>query len=91
MKTKGENRNGKKIESSKRTETSGDGGEVCGSSYGVKRKGDYEALRKLPRDSSPTRLKNRCLVTGRPRGYLRSSKCPGLLLGNTLIKDKFRE
>ena len=57
----------------------------------LKEKGDYEALRKLPRDSSPTRLKNRCLVTGRPRGYLRSSKCPGLLLGNTLIKDKFRE
>jgi small subunit ribosomal protein S14 len=34
-------------------------------------KGDYKALRKLPRDSSPTRLKNRCDVTGRPRGYLR--------------------
>ncbi|MEK4670490.1 30S ribosomal protein S14 [Niallia sp. FSL R7-0271] len=37
----------------------------------LKEKGDYEALRKLPRDSSPTRLKNRCEVTGRPRGYLR--------------------
>ncbi|WP_400246710.1 30S ribosomal protein S14 [Niallia sp. JL1B1071] len=37
-------------------------------------KGDYEALRKLPRDSSPTRLKNRCEVTGRPRGYLRKFK-----------------
>ena len=40
----------------------------------LKEKGDYEALRKLPRDSSPTRLKNRCLVTGRPRGYLRKFK-----------------
>jgi len=37
----------------------------------LKEKGDYEALRKLPRDSSPKRLKNRCEVTGRPRGYLR--------------------
>ena len=40
----------------------------------LKEKGDYEALRKLPRDSSPTRLMNRCLVTGRPRGYLRKFK-----------------
>ncbi|MBN6205249.1 30S ribosomal protein S14 [Ralstonia pickettii] len=37
----------------------------------LKAKGDYEALRKLPRDSSPTRLKSRCEVTGRPRGYMR--------------------
>lgn len=40
----------------------------------LKEKGDYEALRKLPRDSLPTRLKNRCEVTGRPRGYLRKFK-----------------
>ncbi len=40
----------------------------------LKEKGDYEALRKLPRDSSLTRLKNRCEVTGRPRGYLRKFK-----------------
>lgn len=37
----------------------------------LKAKGDYEALRKLPRDSSPTRLKNRCEIAGRPRGYMR--------------------
>lgn len=37
----------------------------------LKATGDYEALRKLPRDSSPTRLKNRCEITGRPRGYMR--------------------
>ncbi len=29
------------------------------------------ALQKLPRDSSPTRYRNRCQVTGRPRGYYR--------------------
>lgn len=40
----------------------------------LKEKGDYEALQKLPRDSSPTRLKNRCEVTGRPRGVLRKFK-----------------
>ncbi|MCM3127015.1 30S ribosomal protein S14 [Paenibacillus shunpengii] len=36
----------------------------------LKEKGDYEALQKLPRDSSPTRLHNRCAVSGRPRGYI---------------------
>lgn len=40
----------------------------------LKERGDYEALRKLPRDSSPTRLKKRCEATGRPRGYLRKFK-----------------
>ena len=28
-------------------------------------------LNKLPRNSSPVRLRNRCIITGRPRGYLR--------------------
>lgn len=40
----------------------------------LKAKGDFEALRKLPRDSSPTRLHNRCELTGRPHGYLRKFK-----------------
>jgi small subunit ribosomal protein S14 len=29
------------------------------------------ALQKLPRDSSPVRQRNRCEVTGRPRGFYR--------------------
>lgn len=33
--------------------------------------GDYEGLSKLPRDASPSRLHNRCKVTGRPHGYMR--------------------
>ncbi|MBI5975238.1 30S ribosomal protein S14 [Staphylococcus canis] len=37
----------------------------------LKQKGDYEALKKLPRDASPTRLTRRCKVTGRPRGVMR--------------------
>jgi small subunit ribosomal protein S14 len=31
----------------------------------------YETLRKMPRDSSPTRIRNRCNMSGRPRAYLR--------------------
>ncbi|AHG90324.1 30S ribosomal protein S14 [Gemmatirosa kalamazoonensis] len=31
----------------------------------------YAKLRKLPRDSSKTRIRNRCSMTGRPRAYLR--------------------
>ncbi|MEJ2107416.1 MAG: 30S ribosomal protein S14 [Acidiferrobacteraceae bacterium] len=29
------------------------------------------ALQKIPRDASPTRVRNRCGLTGRPRGYYR--------------------
>lgn len=37
----------------------------------LKEAGDYAALDKLPRNASPVRLHNRCLLTGRPRGYMR--------------------
>jgi len=37
----------------------------------LKAAGDYEALDKLPRNASPVRLKNRCQLTGRPKGYIR--------------------
>lgn len=37
----------------------------------LKQLGDLEGLAKLPRNSSPTRLKNRCVETGRPHGYMR--------------------
>lgn len=37
----------------------------------LKAAGDYEGLQKLPRNSSPVRIKNRCAVTGRGRGYMR--------------------
>ena len=32
------------------------------------------ALNKLPRDSNPIRLRNRCALTGRPRGFMRKFK-----------------
>lgn len=43
--------------------------------YAAKRKalkeaGDWAALDKLPRSSSPVRLHSRCKLTGRPRGYM---------------------
>ena len=37
----------------------------------LKELGDSEGLHKLPRNSSPTRHKNRCSETGRPRAYMR--------------------
>lgn len=37
----------------------------------LKAAGDLEGLAKLPRNSSPTRLKNRCMETGRPHAYMR--------------------
>lgn len=37
----------------------------------LKSRGDWEALSKLPRNASPTRLHNRDRLDGRPRGYLR--------------------
>lgn len=37
----------------------------------LKAAGDQEGLAKLPRNSSPTRWKNRCSETGRGRAYMR--------------------
>lgn len=38
----------------------------------LKAAGDFEGLQKLPKNSSPVRIKNRCSITGRGRGYLRA-------------------
>jgi small subunit ribosomal protein S14 len=37
----------------------------------LKAAGDIEGLQRMPRNSSPVRLHNRCSLTGRPRGYYR--------------------
>ncbi len=37
----------------------------------LKEKGDWIGLQKLPKNSSPIRLHNRCKLTGRPKGYMR--------------------
>ena len=38
----------------------------------LKEAGDYEALQKLPKNASPIRMHNRCKITGRPKGYMRT-------------------
>lgn len=37
----------------------------------LKKAGDWKALDELPKNSSSVRLKNRCQLTGRPKGYVR--------------------
>lgn len=37
----------------------------------LKAEGNYEALQELPKNSCPTRVHNRCKISGRPRGYMR--------------------
>jgi len=48
----------------------------------LKKDGDFAALSKLPRNSSKVRMRNRCKLTGRPRGYIR-------LFG--ISRNQFRE
>lgn len=37
----------------------------------LKAEGNYDELQKIPRNASPVRLRNRCKITGKPRGYMR--------------------
>jgi len=37
----------------------------------LKEAGELSLLDKLPKNSSKVRLRNRCALTGRPRGYVR--------------------
>lgn len=37
----------------------------------LKAAGDYDALQLIPRNASPVRGRNRCKLSGRPRGYMR--------------------
>ena len=37
----------------------------------LKAEGKWDELDKLPKNSSPVRLHNRCKLTGRPKGYMR--------------------
>ncbi len=61
--------------------------------YAKKRKelkdsGDYEGLQKLPRNSSPSRLNNRCNVTGRVRGYYRKFGMSRLVFRELALQGK---
>jgi small subunit ribosomal protein S14 len=44
----------------------------------LKAKGDYAGLAKLPRNASPTRVVNRCGMSGRRHGYMRKFACSRL-------------
>jgi small subunit ribosomal protein S14 len=44
----------------------------------LKKKKDYAGLQQLPRDASPTRLVNRCSMSGRRHGYIRKFACSRL-------------
>jgi small subunit ribosomal protein S14 len=37
----------------------------------LKAEGDSVGLQQLPKNSNPIRMHNRCLITGRPKGYMR--------------------
>jgi len=44
----------------------------------LKRKKDYVGLSKLPKNASPTRMVNRCSMSGRRHGFLRKFGCSRL-------------
>lgn len=44
----------------------------------LRKKKDYVALTKLPKNASPTRVVNRCSMSGRRHGYLRKFGCSRL-------------
>ena len=54
----------------------------------LKEKGDYESLQKLPKNASPVRLHNRCMFTGRARGYYRKFGVSRLVLREMALKGE---
>ena len=48
----------------------------------LKAAGDWDALQKLPKNSSAVRVHNRCMLTDKPRGYMRQFG---------LCRNQFRE
>ena len=45
-------------------------------------------LAKLPKDSNPIRIRNRCVLTGRPRGYYRKFGLSRLALRDKALKGE---
>ncbi|MCX6161678.1 MAG: 30S ribosomal protein S14 [Ignavibacteriae bacterium] len=54
----------------------------------LKKAGDFVGLSKLPRDSSATRLHNRCSMTGRSRAYYRKFGVSRLVLRELALQGK---
>ncbi len=57
----------------------------------LKAAGDYEGLDKLPKNSSAVRLHNRCKLTGRPRGYMRTFGISRVLFRDMALAGKIPE
>ena len=54
----------------------------------LKKQKNFAALAKLPRDSSPTRSRNRCQLTARSRGVLRKFKVSRIMLRELALAGK---
>jgi small subunit ribosomal protein S14 len=54
----------------------------------LKAKGEWDELQKLPRNSSPIRLRNRCIITGRPRAYSRKFGVSRLVFREMALKGE---
>ena len=54
----------------------------------MKQEGDYAGLQKLPRDASPTRIRNLCALTGRSRGVYRKFKVSRIKLRELALEGK---
>ncbi|MFZ1529259.1 MAG: 30S ribosomal protein S14 [Ferruginibacter sp.] len=54
----------------------------------LKAAGDYAALNELPRNASPVRLKNRCQLTGRPRGFMRHFGISRIMFRDMALQGK---
>ncbi len=54
----------------------------------LKKAGDWKALDELPKNSSRVRLKNRCQITGRPRGYVRYFGLSRIMLRDMALNGK---
>ncbi|MBT8399478.1 MAG: 30S ribosomal protein S14 [Rhodothermia bacterium] len=54
----------------------------------LKDEGDWEALQKLPRNASPVRLRNRCAMTGRSRGFIRKFGLSRIIFREMALEGK---
>lgn len=54
----------------------------------LKKAGDWKALDELPKNSSKVRLKNRCQLTGRPKGYVRYFGISRVILRDMALNGK---
>lgn len=54
----------------------------------LKKEGDYAALQRLPRDASPTRIRNLCALTGRSRAVYRKFKISRIMLRELALEGK---